>query len=109
MYKMPIPLDEILKNGWVANEKLSDNENRKEIILEKEGEKIFCVLWKHKGGDWYVVGLKTQVDGKFANVDFQLFNAIKKVIRRKKTRTITFQMLYIFIITVLELFLMKTI
>ena len=39
MYKMPIPLDEVLKNGWVANEKLPDNKDRKEIILEKEGKK----------------------------------------------------------------------
>ena len=78
MYKMPIPLDEILKNGWVANEKLPDNEDRKEIILEKEGEKIFCILWKHKNKDWYVVDLKTQVGKDWANVDFELFNDIKK-------------------------------
>ena len=90
MYKMPIPLDEILKNGWVASEKMPDNENRKEIILEKEGEKIFCVLWKHKGGDWYVVGLKTQVDGKFANVDFHLFNDIKKGDKKEENKKYNF-------------------
>ena len=78
MYKMPIPLDEVLKNGWVANEKLPDNEDRKEIILEKEGEKIFCILWKHKNKDWYVVDLKTQVGKDWANVDFELFNDIKR-------------------------------
>ena len=46
MYKMPIPLDEMLKNGWVANEKLPDNEDRKEIVLEKGGKKIFSLLRK---------------------------------------------------------------
>ena len=78
MYKMPIPLDEVLKNGWVANEKLPDNKDRKEIILEKEGKKIFCILWKHKNKDWYVVDLKTQVGKDWANVDFELFNDIKR-------------------------------
>ena len=78
MYKMPIPLDEVIKNGWVANEKLPDNKDRKEIILEKEGKKIFCILWKHKNKDWYVVDLKTQVGRELANVDFELFNDIKK-------------------------------
>ena len=78
MYKMPIPLDEVIKNGWVANEKLPDNKDRKEIILEKEGKKIFCILWKHKNKDWYVVDLKTQVGKDRANVDFELFNDIKK-------------------------------
>ena len=62
----------------MANEKLPDNEDRKEIILEKEGEKIFCILWKHKNKDWYVVDLKTQVGKDWANVDFELFNDIKR-------------------------------
>ena len=55
LYKMPIPLGEILQGGWQLDEELPDDRNRKEVTLKKEGEEIFCILWKDKNKDWYVV------------------------------------------------------
>lgn len=77
LYKMPIPLGEILKAGWQLDERLPDDRERKEIIIKKEGEKLFCILWKDKNKDWYVVELKTQVEEQWADVDFELSNNIK--------------------------------
>ena len=55
LYKMPIPLGEILQGGWQLDEELPDDRKRKEVTLKKEGEEIFCILWKDKNKDWYVV------------------------------------------------------
>ncbi len=62
-YKMPVPLKEMLRSGWKIQEALPKEQNRKEICLEKEGKRIFCVVWKDKKKDWYITALKTQAEG----------------------------------------------
>ena len=90
LYKMPIPLGEILQGGWQLDEELPDDRKRKEVTLKKEGEEIFCILWKDKNKDWYVVELKTQVEENLANVDFELFNNIKSGEEKRKDKQYDF-------------------
>ena len=90
LYKMPIPLGEILQGGWQLDEELPDDRKRKEVTLKKEGEEIFCILWKDKNKDWYVVELKTQVEENLANVDFELFNNIKRGEEKRKDKQYDF-------------------
>jgi hypothetical protein len=90
LYKMPIPLGEILQGGWQLDEELPDDRKRKEVTLKKEGEEILCILWKDKNKDWYVVELKTQVEENLANVDFELFNNIKSGEEKRKDKQYDF-------------------
>ena len=81
LYQMPCPLDEFISNGWEYSGKLKEDEKRAEIILTKEGKKIYCIVWYCKGADnskWYVVSLKTESGEGVLDVDFELFGNRKR-------------------------------
>lgn len=81
LYQMPCPLDEFISNGWEYSGKLKKDEKRAEIMLTKEGKKIYCIVWYCKGADnskWYVVSLKTESGEGVLDVDFELFGNRKR-------------------------------
>ena len=81
LYQMPCPLDEFISNGWEYSGKLKKDEKRAEIMLTKEGKKIYCIVWYCKGEDnskWYVVSLKPESGEGVVDVDFELFGNRKR-------------------------------
>ncbi len=81
LYQMPCPLDEVISNGWEYGGKLKKDEKRAEIMLTKEGKKIYCIVWYCKVADnskWYVVSLKTEFREGVLDVDFELFGNRKR-------------------------------